>query len=315
MMDALHLSHDTQVIFNQQTFGLQDFLTTQVELSKIGAALIKKTGAILNDWGLLTKASNASGLASLQAQYDAVSWFKSYPIPVEQQLDWLTALAVKTPRYYSIASDSEMVENQLHLTVGLVPQSFKDSGESEKRLPQQYGLGSGVLCQELDIGQSIELSLQVHPNFHLQLEAPMIWVATGTGIAPFIGFLMQLLQMFPGSRPKIILYFGVRHPEEDYLYQDFLESCRDQGVIDLRVVFSRAQQEKQYVQHKMVEQIDEVSTLIRQNGHVYVCGSEPMWDEVEGVLQHAVASGCENLEQAKSHWNQFVEASLHKDVY
>lgn len=309
LIEVLQLPLDSQVKQGGVLFDLQTFLTTKVELTKINAALIKKTGAILSDWRLLTQASNAKKLQEMESQFDVYHWFQTYPIPMEHRIEWLSSLPVKAPRYYSVASESVLVENQLHLTVGLHQQVFQNETDV------YYGLGSGALCRELGVGESVELSLEVHPNFHLQLEKPMIWVATGTGIAPFIGFLMQLSQIFPDSRPDITLYFGVRHPDEDFLYQAFLESCHEKGLIDLRMVFSRVEDKKQYVQHVMTQDIEKIADCTKKDGHVYVCGGTSMWEEVEVVLQHAILESCDSMEDAKGLWLKFIESRLHKDVY
>jgi len=308
-IELLQLPLDAQVKRNGNFFSLKTYLTTQVEMTKINAELIKKTGALLSDWGLLTGASDANKLKQMESQFDVFHWFQAYTIPIEHRLEWLGSLPIKTPRYYSIASESGLVENQLHLTVGLQSQSFE--GDSVSR----FGLGSGTLCHDLNIGEPLDLSLEVHSNFHLQLEKPMVWVATGTGIAPFIGFLMQLSQMFPGSSSEVVLCFGVRHSAEDFLYRAFLESCHEQGLIELRMVFSREGRQKKYVQHVLSERVDELADCITKEGHVYVCGGASMWEEVEVVFQHAVFASCGSMEKAKQFWPLFSESQLHKDIY
>lgn len=310
LLGELDLEADAEITFQQRTYSLQDYLTQKVELSKINAEMIKKTGALLNNWDLLLKASKEKDLNALISMHDIFSWWSEYPIDVAQKYEWLLSLPLKKPRYYSVASDSKSSANQIHLTVGL--QDFKSKLDEET--PIKYGLASGFLCKQIQPNQISELCLEAHPGFHLQMDKPMIWVATGTGIAPFIGFLNRIAQTFPTERPAITLYFGVRHSEQDFLYKALLEDCAEQGLIDLKMAFSR-QGEGCYVQDKLQMDIDILSTLIKEQGHVYICGSEVMWDSVENVLQHAVLQSSEDIEEAKQKWLHFSSYQLHKDVY
>lgn len=55
---------------------------------------------------------------------------------------------------------------------------------------------------------------------------------------------------------KAVLYFGCRKREEDYLYGDhFEEFCADGTLARLAVAFSRAQEDKVYVQHLLAQQV------------------------------------------------------------
>lgn len=310
LLTLLDLAADTEITFQQQTYSLKDYLTQKVELSKINAEMIKKTGSLLNNWDLLLKASKEKDLNALIANHDTFSWWSEHPVEEAQKHEWLLSLPLKTPRYYSVASDSKSSANQIHLTVGL--QAFNSKLDTDT--PVQYGLASGLLCKQIQPNETIEFCLESHPGFHLQMDKPMIWVATGTGIAPFMGFLTRVAQTFPAERPAITLYFGIRHSEQDFLYKAILEDCAEQGLIDLKMAFSQ-QDERCYVQDKLQVDIDSLSALIKEQGHVYICGSDVMWDSVENVLQYAVLQGSEDMEKAKQNWLHFSSYQLHKDVY
>lgn len=64
------------------------------------------------------------------------------------------------------------------------------------------------------------------------------------GLAPFRGFIQE---RSVGKREEkvlgsTVLYFGCRHKSEDYIYQEELEACEEDGTIsDLFVAFSRDQ--------------------------------------------------------------------------
>lgn len=73
---------------------------------------------------------------------------------------------------------------------------------------------------------------------------------------------------------ETILFFGCRHKNEDYIYDEELEKYRDEGLLTkLHVAFSRDQEHKVYVQHLLEQNGEEVWRILDKGGHVYVCGS------------------------------------------
>jgi sulfite reductase (NADPH) flavoprotein alpha-component len=71
----------------------------------------------------------------------------------------------------------------------------------------------------------------------------------------------------------IWLFFGCRN-DEDFLYENDLESMVDNGVLTVfDVAFSRKSEEKVYVTHRMRSRAAELAELIIQHqASVYVCG-------------------------------------------
>lgn len=109
------------------------------------------------------------------------------------------------------------------------------------------------------------------------LSKPQILVGPGTGVAPFRGFLQHRrhqLEEANGSVDNVYLYFGCRREDEDYLYRSDLETFKADGTLHrLRVAFSRAQENKVYVQHLMEKDGKRLADLLtRKGGYVFVCG-------------------------------------------
>lgn len=69
-----------------------------------------------------------------------------------------------------------------------------------------------------------------------------------------------------------MLFFGCRHPEQDFLYREELEGHARSGLVDLHVAFSRKEKKKTYVQDLLREQRDAVWKLIEGDAVIYVCG-------------------------------------------
>lgn len=73
--------------------------------------------------------------------------------------------------------------------------------------------------------------------------------------------------------PQALLFFGVDHPEVDYLYREELQRWQDMGVVDVRPAFSQAPEAGVvYVQHRVWEDRARVAALFRQGAVVFVCG-------------------------------------------
>ncbi len=104
---------------------------------------------------------------------------------------------------------------------------------------------------------------------------PLILVGPGTGVAPYRGFLQERAAQKTQDTQigRSLLFFGCRHPQQDFLYQQEFEAFVEQGITELSVAFSRENpQQKVYVQDKIREQQEKVWQLLQDGASVYVCG-------------------------------------------
>jgi len=69
-----------------------------------------------------------------------------------------------------------------------------------------------------------------------------------------------------------MLFFGCRHPQQDFLYADELKRFADEGITELHVGFSRNDGPKTYVQDLIKTQRVRVWGLIEAGAIIYVCG-------------------------------------------
>lgn len=99
-------------------------------------------------------------------------------------------------------------------------------------------------------------------------------IGPGTGLAPFRGFIQERDHYRKEGRPvgKSTLFYGCRKRSEDYLYEEELEEYVKNGTLELHVAFSRDQHEKIYVTHLLQKHTKEIWNLIKENGHIYICG-------------------------------------------
>ncbi|KAJ5572635.1 hypothetical protein N7450_009619 [Penicillium hetheringtonii] len=120
------------------------------------------------------------------------------------------------------------------------------------------------------------------------LQTPMIMACAGSGLAPFRGFVMDRVQRIRGrnsstsaddipasDKPaKAILYVGCRTKGVDDIHADELSEWASQGAVEVRWAYSRPTDGKgQHTQDLMMEDADELVSLMEQGARIYVCGS------------------------------------------
>jgi cytochrome P450/NADPH-cytochrome P450 reductase len=179
-------------------------------------------------------------------------------------------LSLLAPRYYSISSSPAGEAQHCSVTVGVV-EAPASSGHGTYR-----GVCSNYLARRR-AGDTIHATVkETKAGFRLPDDnaVPIIMIGPGTGLAPFRGFLQERAAR-KGQGATLgpaMLFFGCRHPEQDFIYADELKAFAAGGVCDLHTAFSRADGPKTYVQHVVAAEKDRVWDLIQQGAIIYVCG-------------------------------------------
>jgi sulfite reductase (NADPH) flavoprotein alpha-component len=170
-------------------------------------------------------------------------------------------------RCYSIGSAPQADGRQLRLTVSLSTWTGEDGQE-------RFGATSALLCRTVPVGDWITGRLRRHPAFNPPTDAnrPIIMVATGCGIAPFIGFLAE--RATAGSRGASWLIFGNRYRDGDFLYGPRLEAWLRDGVLArLDTAFSRDAGDGAHAQDRLTDQAAEIwRWLTARDAILYACG-------------------------------------------
>ncbi|KAM6946270.1 NADPH--cytochrome P450 reductase isoform 2-T2 [Aplochiton taeniatus] len=191
--------------------------------------------------------------------------------PVDHMCELLPRLQA---RYYSIASSSKVHPNSIHICAVVVEYQSK-TGRFNKGVATNWLKGK----QPTDNGHKSTVPMFIRKSqFRLPFKAsnPVLMVGPGTGIAPFMGFIQER-GWLKGQGKEVgetVMYFGCRHRNEDYLYQEELEEAERTGVLtQLNVAFSRDQENKVYVQHLLRKNKEELWRQIHtDNAHIYICG-------------------------------------------
>uniref|UniRef100_A0A3P8WTS6 NADPH--cytochrome P450 reductase n=2 Tax=Cynoglossus semilaevis TaxID=244447 RepID=A0A3P8WTS6_CYNSE len=177
-------------------------------------------------------------------------------------------------RYYSIASSSKVHPNSIHICA-VVVEYKTNTGRTNK------GVATNWLKNKLvtDNGHKSTVPMYIRKSqFRLPFKAtnPVIMIGPGTGIAPFMGFIQESGWLKEQGKEvgETVMFFGCRHKNEDYLYQEELEEAEKNEVLtQLNVAFSRDQEQKVYVQHLMKNNKEHLWRLIHSdNAHIFICG-------------------------------------------
>jgi NADPH-ferrihemoprotein reductase len=212
----------------------------------------------------------------------------------------LESIPTLSPRYYSISSSSIVSPKQIAITVATSSEASPTHSIPIPGLTTDYLLAiEQNKGNELISGPAYDLSgpnnalergakLYAHirkSKFRLPTlsKTPVIMIASGSGIAPFRGFLAERSRIATIGREvgKSLLFFGCRSAE-DYLYQDELRDLQDSNQeIEVTTAFSRTSEKKCYVQDRVEERDEEVvRLLLEENAYFYICGSAAMARDV-----------------------------------
>jgi len=223
--------------------------------------------AYVGDDAVSTERYRNEVLAKRKSVFDLLEEYPACELPFHAYLEMLSLLA---PRYYSISSSPAGDAARCSVTVGVV-EAPASSGRGVYR-----GVCSNYLAGRR-AGDTIHATVrETKAGFRLPDDpsVPIIMIGPGTGFAPFRGFLQERAdRKAKGARlGPAMLFFGCRHPEQDYLYADELKKFAADGVTELHTAFSRADGPKTYVQHLVATQKEQVWNLIDKGAIVYVCG-------------------------------------------
>ncbi|KIL51053.1 bifunctional cytochrome P450/NADPH--P450 reductase [Jeotgalibacillus campisalis] len=230
---------------------------------------------------------------------------------------FLALLPPLKARYYSISSSPLHKEGEASITVSVV----RGDAWSGKR--EYKGIASNYLASRSEGDKTACFISTPQSNFQLpeNPEAPVIMIGPGTGVAPFRGFIQarRALKEKGAALGMAHLYFGCRNPEHDFLYQEELEQAQQEGLVTLHTAFSRCPgQEKAYVQHRIAENAKDILPLLKEGGHLYICGDGgQMAPAVEQTLVESYREFYQSTNDEAVQWLQSLEENgrFAKDVW
>ena len=233
-----------------------------------------------------------------------------YPADFSDGEEFLTVLKKLQPRLYSISSSPNAHPGEVHLTIAIV--RYHSHGR------QRGGVCSTFLA---DRSEGLQPGSFVHHNKAFRLveddNAPIIMVGPGTGVAPFRAFLEE--RRVRGATGKNWLFFGNPYRKTDFLYEEEFIQMQKEGVLSrLDLAFSRDQEQKIYVQHRMEEEGALMWEWLEGGACFYVCGdASRMAKDVDASLHRVVEKhGGKSEDEARDYVKAMKkERRYQRDVY
>lgn len=291
-------------------FSLKEALISQLEITQTAPSFVEFWAQASKDSTLVTVASDKNSAREFAGEHQIIDVVSLAKAEIDAQ-SFVDALRKITPRLYSIASAQAEVEEEVHLTVGIV--SYEANGDT------RTGGASGFLAERLEEGQKVRVFVEHNDNFRLPQsdDTPVIMIGPGTGVAPFRAFMQEREARDAGGDNW--MFFGDQTFTQDFLYQTEWQNYLKSGLLTrMDVAFSRDQAEKIYVQDRLKEQAAEVFSWLERGAHLYICGdANRMAKDVHQTLVDIIQEhGKLTAEQAEDYLKSLRSNKRYqKDVY
>ncbi|MDK9685261.1 assimilatory sulfite reductase (NADPH) flavoprotein subunit [Pseudoalteromonas shioyasakiensis] len=310
VLTLTQIDASSTVKLGDEELSVRDALIEKLELTQSYPGFVEKYATATGSPDLLKLVEDKAAMREYIEPRQIFDIIRQNPAQLEAQtlVDCLRKLQA---RLYSIASSQAEVEEEVHLTVGLV--EFDAFGS------EHLGGCSGYLARRAEEGCKVKVFSEHNDNFRLPAndETPIIMVGPGTGIAPFRAFLQE--RDAREASGKNWLFFGNPHFTQDFLYQVEIQGYLKSGLLTkVDVAFSRDQAEKVYVQDKLRKNSQEVFAWLEAGAHFYICGdANRMAKDVHQALVDIIKENSgKDDEQAEQYLKDLRSANRYqKDVY
>lgn len=288
LLQLLCAEADSSIILKKtnEKILFKDFLTHKANISQVPKKLIQAVFECHPEQEkkdfLNSLIENSAALSEYQAHHELVHFVRDFLPPQLIALqDFADLLSNLLPRFYSIASSSKEYPTEIHLTVAVV-KYLTSNGE-------RFGICTRFLEHALS-NTHLPIPLYIQPTRHFlppeNLSAPVIMIGPGTGIAPFRAFMQE---RHAQGASKNWLFFGEWHRDKDFFYEKEWMHYEKEGFLKITTAFSRDQEQKVYVQHRILEEGEHLWDWLEQGAYIYVCGdASKMAKGVEEALHKVI---------------------------
>ncbi len=292
---------------------LKDALLSFYEITVLTKPLLEKISKLSNNKELqeLLSPGNEEKAKKYLKNRDLLDFIRDFGVWGESAQEFVSVLRKIPARLYSIASSLAANPDEVHVTIGAV--RYEANGR------KRNGVCSIHTAERLQPGDTLPVFIQHNENFKLPQnpDAPIIMVGPGTGVAPFRSFMQEREEM--GAEGKSWMFFGDQHFVTDFLYQIEWQTWLKNGILTkMDVAFSRDQEEKVYVQHRMLEHSKELFEWLEAGAYFYVCGDEKNMahDVHQTLLEIIEKEGGMSREKAEAYLaNLQQQRRYQRDVY
>ena len=298
-----------QVTLESGEMSIKDALTHHLEITVLSFDTLEKYFDVTQNNDLENLLDDDQLLDDYLFGHDLLDLLEDFPFEwTPNQL--VEILRQLPPRLYSIASSQDKVGDQIHITVSVVRY------ERKKRL--RNGACSSHLADNIEIDDQVPVYIEKNPSFKLPLNgSKIIMVGAGTGIAPYRAFLQQ--RENDNKTGGTWLFFGDRRYNSDFLYRDDWQKWLETKHLEkMELAFSRDQEDKVYVQHKLFDNQQEIYRWIEDGAYFYLCGDmKRMARDVNKTLLEIIKTqGGVSIEKATEYLRNLKrEKRFQQDVY
>jgi len=162
--------------------------------------------------------------------------------------------------------------------------------------PAKKGICSNFLC-DTQPGDEVKMTGPAGKVMLMPEEDPTtdyIMVATGTGIAPYRGFIRRLfVEKTPAAeayKGQAWLFLGVANSDA-LLYDDEWREVKKNYPDNFRLDYALSREQvnknggKMYIQDKVEEYADEIFDRLEKGAHMYFCGLKGMMPGIQDMLK------------------------------
>jgi sulfite reductase (NADPH) flavoprotein alpha-component len=271
--------------FYGDALTVENALSSWLMIGKLAPSTVKAWAKIAGNAELaaLAMPENKAKLEEYVWGREFQDLLEQYPAKLSDPQELFKILPRLTPRLYSIASSQALHATSVHLTVRVV--RYQSYGR------ERFGVCSGQIGERSPVGTVLPTFIHSNKLFRMpaDLDAPVIMVGPGTGLAPFRAYL-EHKQAGCGRWP-MWLFFGDQREQQDFLYREEMLAWQESGVLQrLDTAFSRDQKNKIYVQDRISENAALLWEWLERGAYFYVCGdSKRMAPDVELAMLGAIA--------------------------
>lgn len=309
ILEFTGFNREQKVDIEEEEVDLFDALSYRLEITILTFDLLKKYYEKTKNAKLGKLLEDDEKLDDYLYGHDVLDLLEDYPYEwnANKLVEILRAIP---PRLYSISSSMESVGEEVHATVSVV--------RYKRKHRDRNGACSSHLADIVEIDEQVPIYIDKNPSFKLPPNgSPIIMVGAGTGVAPYRAFMQHRESL--GINGDSWLFFGDRRFNSDFLYQvEWQKLLKSEQLTKMDVAFSRDQEEKIYVQHRLKENQKEVFEWLENGAHFYLCGDmKYMAKDVNKTLLEIIKEqGGKDQEEAEKYVKTLKrEKRFQTDVY
>ena len=315
LLEEMKWNPEMDVTINKQgeTLSLEEALITHFEITLLTKKIIQQAATFTDNEAIqsLVAVENVDQLKEYVNGRDLLDLLRDFGPWKATAQEIVSLLRKMPPRLYSIASSIAANPEEVHLTIGAV--RYTAHGR------EREGVCSVLCAERVQEGDTLPVFIQQNKHFNLpeSHEKDIIMVGPGTGIAPFRSFIQE--RAVNKANGRSWLFFGDQHSTSDFLYKEEFEKYQQDGALSrIETAFSRDTAQKVYVQHKMLENSQELFEWLENGAYFYVCGDKlNMAKDVHSALIDVIEKeGAMTHESAENYVKEMQEQGRYqRDVY